>query len=117
MLAGASLELIRAAIAEDLDGAGDITSASLIDPDSKGRAPLEAKQQAVLAGTEAFEAACHEVDQDITVTWHAKDGDEIEPTTIVAHVEGKLAAILTAERTALNFLQHLSGVGSISSPS
>jgi len=113
MLDEASLELIRAAIREDLDGAGDVTSASLIDRATQGIATLQAKSQTVLAGTEAFEAACHEIDQGITVTWHGKDGDELEPATIIAHVEGRLAAILTAERTALNFLQHLSGVATL----
>ena len=113
MLDEASLDLIRAAIREDLNGAGDITSESLIDPDTKGKATLEARQQIVLAGTEAFEQAFHECDSDITVMWLAKDGDEIEPATQVAHVDGRLAAILTAERTALNFLQHLSGVASL----
>ena len=113
MLDEASLDLIRAAIREDLQGGGDITSASLILPDTTGYAMLIAKQRAVLSGAEAFEATFQEIDQDITVTWHAKDGDLVEPATQVAHVEGRLAAILTAERTALNFLQHLSGVATL----
>src|SRR5438094_640323 len=70
-------------------------------------------QAGVLAGTEVFEAVFGEIDARVRVTWHARDGERLHDGTAVAHVEGPLRAILAAERTALNFLQRLSGVATM----
>ena len=113
MLDPGSLELVRLALAEDLGSTGDVTTATLISDATSGRAVVVARQRAVLAGTDAFEAVFREVDVAAKVFWDAQDGDFVEPGRIVARIEGPLGAILTGERTALNFLQRLSGVATL----
>lgn len=107
-----SLALIRLALAEDI-GPGDVTSA-LVPEDRKGRATLLAKQGLVLAGTEAFSAVYREVDPEVSVTWSAKDGDSVKTGDVVGAVEGASRSLLIGERTALNLLQRLCGVATVS---
>lgn len=113
MLDETSGELIRLALAEDLGDAGDVTTDAVIPEAATGRAALIAKQDCVLAGTEVFEAIFARVAPSVSVAWHAKDGDPVRDGQIVAHVEGSLRAIITGERTALNFIQRLSGVATL----
>jgi nicotinate-nucleotide pyrophosphorylase (carboxylating) len=112
MLDRGSLELVRLALAEDLGAAGDVTTDSVIPAGSRGRATLVSKQDAVLAGTDAFDAVFAEAG-DVKVLWNAQDGDRIAPGQSLASIEGSLRAILIAERTALNFIQRLSGVATL----
>lgn len=110
MLDRASLEAVRLALREDLGKAGDITSVAVVGSTAQGRGAVISRQRAILAGREVFETVFGEVESSCTCTWDAKDGDAIEPGAVVGRVEGPLRALLTAERTALNFLQRLSGV-------
>ena len=102
-------EAVAIALAEDVLPLGDL-SAALIPEGSLGRAAFVARVQGVVAGTRCAEQACAQVDTRLQVTWVAEDGSDIEPAGVIGWVEGPLRSLLTAERTALNFLCHLSGV-------
>lgn len=106
-------EAVHRALAEDLGEATDVTTDAIVPADARGRAQLIAREDAVLAGAEAFEFAFREFDHDIVVDWSAKDGDRVAAGDVVATVDGEMRAILTAERTALNFIQRLSGVATL----
>jgi nicotinate-nucleotide pyrophosphorylase (carboxylating) len=106
-------EAVHRAIAEDLGEASDITTDAIVPADARGRATLIVKEDAVLAGCLAFEYSFQEFDDGATVTWNAKEGDQVRGGDVVATVEGSLRAILTGERTALNFLQRLSGIATL----
>ena len=101
--------LIDRALAEDL-GAGDPTTDILVPPDLAGRANLVAKAPGVLAGTEVSLAVFSRVDPALSCAPMLRDGDPLEPGSVIAAVEGPVASILKAERTALNFVRRLSGV-------
>lgn len=107
--ASAVREAVARALAEDLLPLGDLT-ASLIDPLRRGRADLVARAPGVLAGRRCAEEAFAQVDPEVGLDWAADDGEALSAGQRLASVEGRLAPILTAERTALNFLCHLSGV-------
>ena len=112
---GAVREAVARALAEDLTPMGDLT-ASLIDPGARINAAIVARQDGVLAGTLCAEETCRQVDPDIRITWEVfTDGDLVSPGDVVAHVHGFLRSVLTAERTMLNFLGHLSGVATLTS--
>jgi len=106
------VDAVRRALEEDLGPLGDLT-ASLIPDGTSVRAILRSRANGVLAGTACADEACRQVDERISVSWQATDGDEIHPGQTVAEVSGPLASVLTAERTALNFLCHLSGVATL----
>ena len=95
------------ALKEDI-GDGDLT-ASLVDPTRCAQARLVCKEPAVICGIPWFDAACHLVDQDLSVVWEIEEGDRFQSDTIVCEIKGRAKSILTAERTAINFLQTLSG--------
>lgn len=101
--------LIELALAEDI-GHGDLTTELTIDPTAEAHANILGKQELVLAGCDVFDAVLHRVDPRISVAWNATEGDLAAHGTILGEVQGPAAAILTGERTALNFLQRLSGV-------
>ena len=104
-------ELIERAIAEDLQGGEDVTSTSTISKDSTSTADFVARKAGVLAGIEMAKATLEEVGlSDIDVIMH--DGEAIAPGDVLLTVTGNTRAILLAERTALNFLGHLSGIAS-----
>jgi nicotinate-nucleotide pyrophosphorylase (carboxylating) len=105
-------ELVARALSEDLGPVGDITSA-LLPPGLAGAASLVPRAPGVLAGRAAADEVFRQVDPAIAVAWHADDGDALVARTPFARVEGPLASILTAERTALNLLGHLSGVATL----
>ncbi len=105
-------ELIARALAEDLNDAGDVTSAATIDAAAQGSAWLVARADGVLAGIDLLAAVYAQVDTAVTVTADADDGDRLVAGQRVAAVDGPLRAILTGERTALNLITHLSGVAS-----
>ncbi|MFZ3126914.1 MAG: carboxylating nicotinate-nucleotide diphosphorylase [Rhodoferax sp.] len=99
---------VARALAEDV-GSGDLT-ASLIDPNRPARARVLARESAVVCGQAWVEAAVRQCDPQAQMTWHVQDGQRCAVNQIVFEVTGRAQALLTAERTALNFLQLLSGV-------
>jgi nicotinate-nucleotide pyrophosphorylase (carboxylating) len=105
-------DAVSRAIAEDLGPLGDLTAA-LIPPGTDGRAAIRSRSAGVLAGTACAAEAFSQIDPDVHVRWRLVDGAALEPGTVVAEVSGLLSSVLTAERTALNFLCHLSGVATL----
>lgn len=102
---------VRRALSEDV-GSGDLT-AQLLPADLHGRAAVTCREQAVLCGTPWFDEVYHQLDDSIRVTWHARDGEAVPPDTIVCSLAGPVRSLLTGERTALNFLQLLSGTATV----
>ena len=105
-------ETIRRALAEDL-GSGDITSECFIPADRRSSARLTAGEFAILAGTAATTEVFRQVDPTIEITAHQNDGDRLAPGTLILTATGPTRALLSAERTALNFLQRLSGIATL----
>ena len=101
--------IIDLAIDEDI-GAGDITTDNLVTPDMHGKGIIIAKEQLVIAGLDVAKEVFLRFDPDIVFEPEYKDSDIIEEGKIVINIEGKLSALLKGERTALNFLQRLSGI-------
>ncbi len=101
--------LIRMALAEDI-GDGDHSTLACIPPDAQGKAHMIAKKEGILCGAEVGERVFHLVDSNLKVSLLKKDGDALAVGDEVMRVEGPSASILTAERTALNFMQRLSGI-------
>jgi nicotinate-nucleotide pyrophosphorylase (carboxylating) len=100
------------AIQEDVgasDGSGDLT-AGLIDPKRRAHATVLARESAVICGTPWAEAALKQLDPSVQITWHVAEGQRCAPDQVVLEMTGSARALLTAERTALNFLQLLSAV-------
>ncbi|HEX9258042.1 MAG TPA: carboxylating nicotinate-nucleotide diphosphorylase [Acidimicrobiales bacterium] len=105
-------ELVARALAEDLGPLGDLTSA-LIPADTLVTAHLRSRATGVMAGRLSAEETFRAVDPSIDMKWWKADGDRLEPGTVLADIYGPLTSVLTAERTALNFLCHLSGVATM----
>jgi nicotinate-nucleotide pyrophosphorylase (carboxylating) len=106
----ASLLLVRQALAEDLAGYGDITSAWTVPPGLRGRAEIEARGDLVVCGLALAEAVMAEVDPRAVFTPLVEEGASVTDRDRLATIEGPVRSILTAERSMLNFLSHLSGV-------
>jgi nicotinate-nucleotide pyrophosphorylase (carboxylating) len=102
-------DLIDLALAEDI-GSGDITTDNIIPPKMPGIGVIVAKQDLVIAGLEVAEAVFTTIEPTIRFAADAKDGDRILKGTRVVTIEGTLRTLLKGERTALNFLQRLSGI-------
>jgi nicotinate-nucleotide pyrophosphorylase (carboxylating) len=100
------------ALREDLEPIGDITSA-LVDPDKNSMLELNSRLPGVLAGKLCFLETFNQIDSDIKVDFYLEDGALLDVNTKVALIEGNFGNILTAERTALNFLSHLSGIATL----
>ena len=100
-------ETVRRALAEDV-GKGDLT-ATLIPAETQAGAQVVTREQAILCGTAWFDEVFRQVDKRVSVTWNNRDGDAIHPEKILCTLRGPARALLTGERTALNFLQLLSG--------
>ena len=105
--------LVALALAEDLGVLGDITSVACIADDAHGRARFVARAEGVLAGTALATETLHQVDARLMVHWSVVDGASVEAGDELGSVEGSMRSILTAERVALNFLTHLSGIATI----
>ena len=104
--------LIRLALDEDF-GDGDVTSTYFVPEDLQARALLRPRTAGVLSGVEVAQAVFKAVDPALRVEVYLHDGDEVSPDAIVMMIEGKAQSILGAERTALNFIQRLSGVATM----
>jgi len=105
-------EAVARALAEDLTPLGDITSA-LLPPDLRATALFVSREDGVLAGCRCADESFGQVDSTVEITWSADDGDPVAAGQTVGEVRGLLASILIAERTALNFLGHLSGIATL----
>lgn len=102
--------VVRAALAEDLGRAGDITSAAVVDRDHRCAVVIAAREAGCVAGTDAAALAFRLLDSGIRVEVERPDGAPVQRGDVVMRVEGPARSILGAERVALNFLCHLSGV-------
>lgn len=103
---------VALALAEDLTPLGDL-SAALLPDGTLGTAVLASRAEGVFAGRACVDESFRQVDEAVSVEWLLDDGSELWSGTVAARVEGPLGSILTAERTALNFARHLSGVASL----
>lgn len=101
--------LIEIALKEDI-GPGDITTENLIGPDLDGEGVVIAKEPLVIAGLNVAKQVFEYLDSQVVFTTKYKDGDEVKNADTIAKIEGKLRILLMCERTALNFLQRLSGI-------
>jgi nicotinate-nucleotide pyrophosphorylase (carboxylating) len=102
---------VNAALAEDVGG-GDVSAMLLPEP-AAARAVVICRQEAVICGQAWFEACFRRFDANVTVSWHVAEGAKVGPGTRVCEIHGKTRALLTGERTALNFLQTLSAVATM----
>jgi len=109
MLTARTLHLIDLALEEDT-GLGDITSRAIFPARHRSRAVIDAKQDLVVCGLEIAARVFAQVDPAIKVRLLARDGNRVKKGAVVLQLEGPTASLLTAERTALNFLQRLSGI-------
>ena len=98
---------VRAALDEDV-GSGDITAA-LLPSRQHARAEVITREAAILSGSAWFDAVFRLLDDEVSIEWLARDGEHIEPGQLLCRLSGRLRSLLTAERTALNYLQTLSG--------
>ena len=105
--------LIELALQEDLGEAGDLTSKATLSDNIRLRGRIVAKADGVIAGLPLVEMVYQQVDPSVEVHLSSHDGDSVTRGTLVAEVEGKGQSILTGERVALNFLQRLSGIASL----
>lgn len=105
-------EFVTRVLAEDGKG-GDVTSAATIAPDARFTAEMNARQAMVVAGLEISAAFFRALDKDVSVELLAHDGEPVEHGATLIHLEGNARAMLAAERPALNTLQHLSGVATL----
>ena len=102
---------VALALAEDV-GAGDLTAA-LIPEDARAEATVISRETTVLCGAAWFDAVFRQLDPRVAIDWRAADGDRIEPNQVLCTLRGPARALLTGERTALNFLQMLSGTATL----
>jgi nicotinate-nucleotide pyrophosphorylase (carboxylating) len=105
-------QLIRTALEEDM-GAGDITTLSTVPKGARGKGLFRAKRDGVVAGLILIEKIFSFLDDAVEVRCLARDGDAVKQGTVVAEAEGPMRALLMGERTALNFLQRLSGTATL----
>jgi len=104
--------LVRAALLEDLGRAGDLTTAAIVQAAARGEAALVARQAGIIAGLDLASLAFRLLDPAIEIRVARSDGTPVAPGDLVATIAGPARGMLTAERVALNFLGHLSGVAS-----
>ena len=105
-------ETVRRALAEDL-GWGDVTTEATVPRDARARGVIIAKSPCVIAGLDVASEAFRQLDPAVAIHVRRPDGQRCEPGDIVAEVRGAAAAMLTAERTALNFIQRMSGIATV----
>lgn len=104
--------IVTLALEEDLLPIGDITS-SLLDAQALGSAQFVARRPGVLAGARTVEEVCRQVDSSLVCAFALDDGDAVGPGDVIATLTGPFGSLLSAERTALNFMSHLSGVSTL----
>jgi nicotinate-nucleotide pyrophosphorylase (carboxylating) len=103
---------IRLALEEDI-GSGDVTSMAIVDEGALASAKLVAKEDGIVAGLDIAAAVFDEVDPRIRLAARTEEGSKVSPGTVLAEIDGPARSILTAERTALNFLGRMSGIATL----
>lgn len=106
------INLIAQSLAEDI-GRGDITTLATIPESQAGIGFVKAKSQGILCGQDVFNEVFHQVDPSVKMTWHFLDGQAVSVGQKCVSFTGPMRSILTAERTALNFMQRMSGIASL----
>lgn len=106
-------EAVAVALAEDLGTAGDITTDAIVPPDARGKAEIVMREAGVVAGLPLADAAFRALDPDVSFVALVADGTKIDAGTAVAQIEATTRAILTGERTVLNFIGRLSGIATL----
>jgi nicotinate-nucleotide pyrophosphorylase (carboxylating) len=102
--------LVRHALLEDLGRAGDLTTDTIVPADRLATMVMTTRQPGIVAGLDLAVLAFRLIEPAIEVTTHCPDGSEVSPQQVIATISGPARGLLTAERTALNFLGHLSGI-------
>ncbi|MFY9114837.1 MAG: carboxylating nicotinate-nucleotide diphosphorylase, partial [Dethiobacteria bacterium] len=105
-------EIMELALKEDI-GAGDYTTALIVPPEKKGTAEIITREDGVIAGLEVCNGVFKMVDEGLHFNARINDGEFVNRGTVIAEITGLIQPIMMAERTALNFLQHLSGIASL----
>jgi len=105
-------EAVTRALAEDLGRAGDVTSIATIPEGTRGAAVMKAREAGVVAGLAVAEVVFRKLDPAVEITGHLRDGATVAAKTVLMTIAGDARALLSAERTALNFVGHLSGIAS-----
>jgi nicotinate-nucleotide pyrophosphorylase (carboxylating) len=106
-------DFVRRVLAEDLGEGGDVTSKATISPDARFSAELGAREPIVVAGLQVAEAFFRKLDPAVAIQPLVTDGDRIDARTVLMRLSGNARAMLTSERSALNTLQHLSGIATL----
>ncbi|MBF0573396.1 MAG: nicotinate-nucleotide diphosphorylase (carboxylating), partial [Desulfamplus sp.] len=104
------IKLLEMAFWEDLGDLGDITSDAIFNDNKTDTYWLVAKQEGVICGVDIFACAFNYIDKECIVNFYVSDGDNLKTGQKVAKIEGSINTILKAERVALNFISHLSGI-------
>ncbi|HAV62683.1 MAG TPA: carboxylating nicotinate-nucleotide diphosphorylase [Verrucomicrobiales bacterium] len=104
--------LVHDALAEDL-GPGDATTLSTIPPETNAVAYMRARQRIVVAGLQLAEASFRKLSPSVSIRWHSRDGKSEPAGSDLLEIRGPARALLSAERTALNFVQRLSGIATL----
>ena len=110
--------LVELALSEDLNSgadhvAADLTTSRIVPENARVAAAIIARQKGVVAGLDLARAVFHRLDPDLVFEAHVKEGDVVDDGTLIARLQGMARVLLVGERTALNFLQHLSGVATL----
>jgi nicotinate-nucleotide pyrophosphorylase (carboxylating) len=114
MITGFDLDdFVTRTLAEDLGEGGDVTSAATIPADARFTATMNCREEIVVAGIDIAEAFFRRMDGQVTLNCEVADGAKVAAGTILMRLEGRAEAMLTAERSALNTLQHLSGIATL----
>ena len=106
-------DFVRRVFAEDLGAGGDVTSDATIPADARFTAEMNCREPIVVAGLDIAAAFFRSLDPEVTIDQRVADGDRLEAGTVLVRLAGKARAMLTAERSALNTLQHLSGIATL----
>ena len=106
-------EFVRRVLAEDLGSGGDITSSATISADARFTAEMACRQPIVVAGLDIAIAFFRALDRDVAIRKQVTDGEQVEAGTVLLSLDGDARAMLAAERSALNTLQHLSGIATL----
>ena len=106
-------DFVRRVLAEDMGSGGDITSAATIAANARFTAEMNCRQPIVVAGLEIAAAFFRALDKDVRIETLVSDGDAVDASTVLMRLEGNARAMLAAERSALNSLQHMSGIATM----
>jgi nicotinate-nucleotide pyrophosphorylase (carboxylating) len=114
MITGFDLDdFVSRTLAEDLGEGGDVTSAATIPPEARFTATMNCREEIVVAGIDIAAAFFRRLDPEVVLQQALDDGDRAAPGSVLMTIEGRAGAMLTAERSALNTLQHLSGIATL----